>query len=61
MRDNLKTYKDTTVCSTPMRRYLSAGVVAQKLVVGETETCVGAKEPMKSHGVEVVTLLIDTP
>jgi cytosine/creatinine deaminase len=54
------TYKGTTLYSTLMPCYLCAGAVVQfgikKVIAGESQTFSGAKDFMKSHGVEVVDL-----
>lgn len=56
-------YKDTVLYSTLMPCYLCAGAIVQfgikKVIVGESETFAGAKEFMKSHGVEVTDLNLD--
>ena len=53
-------YKDTTLYSTLMPCYLCAGAVVQfgikKVIAGESQTFLGAKEFMESHGVEVIDL-----
>jgi creatinine deaminase len=54
------TYRGTTLYSTLMPCYLCAGAVVQfgikKVIAGESQTFSGAKDFMKSHGVEVVDL-----
>jgi cytosine/creatinine deaminase len=56
-------FRDTTLYSTLMPCYLCAGAVVQfgipKVVVGESRTFTGAREFMKSHGVQVVDLDLD--
>jgi cytosine deaminase len=56
-------YHDTILYSTLMPCYLCAGAIVQfgikKIIVGESETFAGAKEFMKSHGVEVIDLGIE--
>ncbi len=56
----INSYKDTTLYSTLMPCYLCAGAVVQfgikKVVAGEAETFLGAKEFMEFHGVEVIDL-----
>jgi cytosine/creatinine deaminase len=53
-------YQGTTLYSTLMPCYLCAGAVVQfgikKVIAGESQTFPGAKDFMKSHGVEVVDL-----
>lgn len=53
-------YSGTILYSTLMPCYLCAGAIVQfginKVVVGESETFSGAKEFMKSHGIEVIDL-----
>lgn len=53
-------YKNTVLYSTLMPCYLCAGAVVQfgikKVYAGESETFLGAKEFMQSHGVEVIDL-----
>jgi creatinine deaminase len=54
------TYTDTVLYSTLMPCYLCAGAIVQfgirKVIVGESTNFKGAKEFMKSHGVEVIDL-----
>ncbi len=54
------TYRGTTLYSTLMPCYLCAGAVVQfgikKVIAGESQTFSGAKDFMKSHGVEVIDL-----
>jgi creatinine deaminase len=56
----IKKYHNTILYSTLMPCYLCAGAVIQfgikKVVTGESKTFNGAKDFMKSHGVEVVDL-----
>lgn len=56
----INSYKDTTLYSTLMPCYLCAGAVVQfgikKVIAGEAETFLGAKEFMEFHGVEVIDL-----
>lgn len=53
-------YKDTTLYSTLMPCYLCAGAVVQfgikKVIAGESETFLGAREFMESHLIEVIDL-----
>lgn len=53
-------YRGTVLYSTLMPCYLCAGAVVQfgikKVVAGESENFPGAREFMKSHGVEVIDL-----
>lgn len=53
-------YSDAILYSTLMSCFLCAGAVVQfgikKVVVGESETFVGARKFMESHGVEVIDL-----
>lgn len=57
------TYRGTTLYSTLCPCYLCAGAVVQfgikKVMVGESETFLGAIEFMESHGVEVINLDLD--
>jgi cytosine deaminase len=57
------TYRGTTLYSTLCPCYLCAGAVVQfgikKVMVGESETFLGATEFMESHGVEVINLDLD--
>lgn len=53
-------YRNTVIYSTLMPCYMCAGTIVQfkipKVIVGESKTFDGAREFMKSHGVEVVDL-----
>lgn len=53
-------YSGTILYSTLMPCHLCAGAIVQfginKVVIGESETFSGAKEFMKSHGIEVIDL-----
>lgn len=55
-----KSYRDTVIYSTLMPCYMCAGTIVQfkipKVIVGESRTFEGAREFMKSHGVEVIDL-----
>lgn len=57
------TYENTVLYSTLMPCYLCAGAIVQfgikKVIVGESETFVGAREFMESHGIKVVDLDFD--
>ena len=57
------TYKDTILYSTLMPCYLCSGAIVQfgikKVFAGESETFLGGKEFMESHGVEVIDLNIE--
>lgn len=56
-------YDETVLYSTLMPCYLCAGAVVQfgikKVVVGESETFLGAKKFLESRGIEVVDLNLD--
>jgi cytosine/creatinine deaminase len=56
-------YDKTVLYSTLMPCYLCAGAVIQfgirKVLVGESETFLGAKGFLESHGVEVIDLNLD--
>jgi len=56
----LGNFHNTTLYSTLMPCYLCAGAVVQfgikKVIVGENRTFEGAREFMRSHGVEVINL-----
>lgn len=56
-------YEGTILYSTLMPCYLCAGAIVQfgikKVVIGESETYAGAREFMKSHGVEVIDLNLE--
>ena len=59
----LVNYRDTVLYSTLMPCFLCAGAVVQfgipKVVAGESETFLGAREFMEEHGVEVVDYNLD--
>jgi creatinine deaminase len=54
------TFRDTVLYSTLMPCYLCAGAVVQfgipKVIVGESQTFVGAVDFMRDHGVQVIDL-----
>ena len=56
-------YSETILYSTLIPCYLCAGAVIQfgikKVIVGESENFIGARELMDSHGIEVVDLNLD--
>ena len=56
----IKNYSKTILYSTLMPCYLCAGAIVQfgikKIVVGESKNFQGAKEFLKSHGVEITDL-----
>lgn len=58
----IKNYHDTILYSTLMPCYLCAGAIVQfgikKVIVGESQSFVGAKDFMKSFNVEIIDLNI---
>jgi creatinine deaminase len=56
----LEGYDQTTLYSTLMPCYLCAGAIVQfgikKIVIGESENFQGAREFLKSHGVQIIDL-----
>ena len=55
-------YRDTVLYSTLMPCFMCGGTIVQfkipKVVVGENETFAGSAEFLRSHGVEVVNLML---
>lgn len=55
-------YKDCVIYSTLMPCYMCGGTIVQfnipKVIVGENKTFKGSADFMKSHGVEVINLML---